>query len=343
MSKSLSSRQALALAALLAMSTSASAAEYSIEPIQHPSGHFVFASSVANNGLVAGHVYAYGTCFKYLDGVFTTLALPPNTRSCEYAVTDPVGNITMKVVPADKPTTTRLVELTTNGTFRFITGLGGDSDIVVASRAGRMAGSSQSASGEPQAYLFSRKGAGVNVGALTGMTRSWLTGLNTKGWAVGMAQKEGSNRGYAFRYNYNDGKIFWLKSLTRDGSTSASGINSSGTIVGSAETVPDDYMSNRAVTWQGKSAPVNQGSDFELFALGQAINSSGLVVGRIGDSGMRSRNGVVTELHSLIPPDQQIQWGTLGDATAINDDGLIVGTLSAYKGSIVAYLLRPLP
>lgn len=341
MSKSLSSRQTLALAALLAMSTSASAAEYSIEPIWSPSGGSVFPSSIASNGLVVGNGANASSkyCFKYLDGVFTTLPLPPNTLRCEGAVTDLFGNITMKVVPTDNPNTTRLVELTTKGNFRPLTGLSADGNTVAASKGGRMAGSSLSATGEPQAYLFSRTGAGVNVGALTGMTRSWLTGLNAKGWAVGEAQNAGSNLSFAFRYK--DGKILWLSSLTEGGTSRVKGINASGTMVGYSESVINDFWSNRAVTWQGKSAPVSLGTLFGQGTYGAAINASGVVAGYFGfgANGMRVRNGVAESLYSLLTPEQQTQWPFVGMATAINDDGLIAGT----GGSNTAYLLRPLP
>ena len=346
MPKSLSSRRAIALAALLVMSASASAAEYRIEPILSPGNEGrVFPTSIATNGLVAGQVYASTNfCFKYLDGVFTTLPLPPNTLRCEGAVTDLLGNITMKVVPSDNPNTTRLVELTTKGTFRPLTGLSADGNTVEASKGGRMAGSSLSAAGEPQAYLFNRTGAGVNVGALTGMTRSWLTGLNGKGWAVGHAQNAGSSSMRAFRYK--DGKLLWLGALTEGGNTLAAGLNASGTVVGSSESVAGDFMSYRAVTWQGKSAPVNLGTVFSMFTHGAAINTNGVVVGRfgLGAAGMRVRDGVATDLTSLILPEQKPQWGMLGMAVAINDNGLITGTLSSYNGnSNAAYLLRPLP
>lgn len=346
MSKSLSSRQALALAALLAMSTTASAAEYSIEPILSPSNDGrVFPTSIASNGLVAGRVNASSTyCFKYLDGVFTTLPIPPNTLRCQSAVTDLLGNITMQVVPSDNPNTTRLVELTTKGTFRSLTGLSADGNTVEASKGGRMVGASLAANGEPQAYLFNRTGAGVNVGALTGMTRSWLTGLNGKGWAVGHAQAAGSNRLHAFRYK--DSKITWLAPLTEGGSAFTGGMNLAGVMVGSSESTTGDFMSFRAVTWQGKSAPINLGTVFNMFTHGAAINTNGLVAGRfgLGAAGMRVRDGVATDLTSLILPEQKPQWGMLGMATAINDAGLITGTLSSYNGnSNAAYLLRPLP
>ena len=346
MSKTQSSRQVLALAALLVMSASASAAEYRIEPIRSPTNDgFVHPTSIAANGLVAGQVYASTNyCFKYLDGTFTTLPLPPNTLRCESAVTDLKGNITMTVVPSDKPTTTRVVELTSKGKFLNLSGLSADGNTVYASMNGRMVGTSLAANGEPQAYLFNRTGAGVNVGTLTGMTRSWLRGINAKGWAVGYGQSVTSPALRAFRYK--DGKITWLDNLAEGGSSFATSINAGGTAVGSSESTAADTWSYRAVTWQGKSAPVSLGTVFNQFTFGNAINSYGVVVGRFGfnSAGMRVRNGVATDLTSLILPEQMPQWSMVGAAVAINDAGLITGVASSYNGDTYdAYLLRPLP
>ncbi len=344
MSKTKSSRQALALAALLVMSASASAAEYSIEPILSPdNGDRVVPTSIASNGLVVGKVYGRTKtyCFKYIDGVFATLPQPPETLYCRGAVTDLLGNITLEVVPSDNPNTSRLVELSTKGVFRTLTGQSPDGNTVAASVGGRMAGSFMAANGEPQAYLFDRKGTGVNVGALTGMTRSWLTGLNAKGLAVGWAWNSSSGSGQAFRYQ--NGKIVWLSPLAKGRLAKAFGINASGTIVGMSQT--EIYSdSARVVSWQGKAAPVNLGAG--LYTEGSAINSSGLIVGYTGYGleGIRVREGVLSKLFDLIPPEQQLQWTLLGMPSAINDNGLIAGFDSRYNGnSDVAYLLRPLP
>lgn len=344
MLNSLSPLSTVTLAALLNIGASAQAAEYNIEPILSPSGGRVFPSSIAANGMVAGRVdAATSSCFKYLNGVFTTLPLPPQSLRCEGAVTDLQGNITMTVVPSDNPNTIRLVELSMKGKFRPLTGLRAEGNTVAASNSGRMAGQSPSPSGEPQAYLFSRAGAGVNVGALTGMTRSWLTGLNAKGWAVGYAQNAGSSRYQAFRYR--SGKITWLGSLTEGGATLAAGINATGTMVGSSETVVGDFMSFRAVTWQSTAAPINLGTLFGTFTNGAAINSQGVVIGTfgLGVAAMRVRDGIASDLYSLILPEQRPQWGMLGVPVAINDNGLIAGGLSSFNGNFNAgYLLRPI-
>lgn len=345
MPKPLWTLQAAALAALAVFSAAATSAEYSIEPILSTSGDRTVPTSIASDGMVAGQVHgSIKSCFKYLNGVFTTLPLPPKTVRCESAVTDSLGNITMTVVPTDNPNTTRLFELSSKGKFKAITAQSADGHSVTASEGGRMAGSILSPEGLPQAYLFARKGTGVDVGALTGMSRSWLTGVNAKGWAVGHGQAAGSNRQQAFLYK--SGKITWLAPLTEGASAFASGINSSGVVVGSSESVAGDFQSYRAVTWQGKAAPISLGSLSGQFTHGAAINASGVVAGRygMGATGMRARNGVPANLLSLILPEQQAQWSMVGMAAAINDKGLITGSMSGYIGNYnAAYLLRPLP
>ncbi|TDM08731.1 MAG: hypothetical protein C4K60_04855 [Ideonella sp. MAG2] len=197
------------------------------------------------------------------------------------------------------------------------------------------------ADGEPQAYLFERKGTGVNVGALTGMTRSWLTGLNAKGLAVGWAWNSSSGSGHAFRYQ--NGKIAWLSPLENGRLAKAKGINARGTIVGMSDT-GGTLDSARVVSWQGKAAPVDLGAG--RYTEGTAINNSGLIVGYTGYGleGIRVRDGVLARLSDLIPPEQQSQWTLLGIPSAINDNGLIAGFDSRYNGnSDVAYLLRPMP
>ena len=338
-----SSPFAIGLSGLLAVSASAHSAEYSIEPIVSPTGGYVFPSSIASDGLVAGHVKTSTTsCFKYLNGVFTTLPLQPHNLRCQTAVTDLQGNIAMTVVPVDKPGTTRVVELTKRGRFQDLMGLSADGNTVAASKGGFIAGASLSSSGEPQAYIFKRSGPGINVGALTGMPRSWLTGINAKGWAVGMAQAQPGDVPKAFQYR--NGKLMWLAPLVPGGDATANGINAEGTVVGSAGTSPGGFGNSHAVTWKGRSAPIDLGSVVGM-TYGLAIDVHGTAVGRsgLGYQGVRMREGAFVILQYLISPEQQLEWTTVGEATAISDDGLITGALSEYNGQYgVAYLLRPL-
>lgn len=345
MPKSLSPRHPLAMAALLLTTASAGAAEYSIEPIVSPDGGYVVPTSIASNDMVVGQVwYGPNFCFKYLNGVFTKLPMPSGYRSCEMAVTNLQGDITMTMVPSYNPNTTRVVVLTTKGQFLDLSGLTDEGNTVYASKGGTMVGTSKSADGKNQAYIFKRKGAGINVGALTGMASSWLLGLNNKGWAVGHAIAEGSNQLRAFRYK--DGKITWLAGLAEGGTSMAVDINSGGTTVGTSESTAGDLKSDRAVTWQGKSNPTNLGSFAGLYTRAAAINSAGVVVGRYGDSahGLRVRDGVMSRLADLIDRQQMSQWLIIGYATAINDKGMILGGDSVYNGRYgTGYLLRPLP
>ena len=119
----------------------------------------------------------------------------------------------------------------------------------------------------------------------------------------------------------------------------------------SAEIYAKSFL--HAVTWANAAAspqalPVPKGSLGYSYAT--SINSSGDIVGGLGitldkynagvltqTNGVIWKNGQVKDLNSLIPPDSTL---TLGPATTITDQGLILGTISI-NGTKAQYILIP--
>ncbi len=194
------------------------------------------------------------------------------------------------------------------------------------------------------AFLYS-SGTMVDLGTLGGRT-SAANSINASGQAVGEAQTSSGNND---AFLYSNGTMVDLGTL--GGRTSAaSGINASGQVVGYAETSSGTYdaflYSNGTMTDLGTLSGNSS-------SLAYGINASGQVVGdsftgtdplKSKDAGnafpFLSSNGTMTDLNSLI--DSASGW-TLEDATAINDNGQIVGDGINPQGQDDAFLLTPVP
>ena len=161
--------------------------------------------------------------------------------------------------------------------------------------------------------------------------------MNSSGQVVGYSYTTGNVATHPFLYS--NGKMQNLGDLG-GGSGAAYGINASGEVVGYAGT-SDNY--SHAFLYSGGTMTdlgTLGGTDSEAVA----INNSGQVVGdsytagNAADDPFLYSNGTMTDLNALIDPSSG--W-TLEFATAINDNGQIVGTGVNPSGQLDAFLLTP--
>lgn len=349
MSRSAFPYRTLAIAALSTIGASALATEYSLEAIIDPDGGTVWPRSISEDGTVVGQNWRSGAppaCFKYFNGVYSLLPLPSDASECLGAAIDPKGNVTLTYRPKEGGNL-RIIELTTRGKFRALQAPFGTDNYVFASNNGRMAGMSVTATGQ-DAYVFNRTDQGVNVGVLTGHTRSQLRGINSRGVAVGYVDPPTGKQNRPFVYQ--KGQIYWLMPLSDGARTYALAINKLNVVVGYSHLDPANTdESQRATSWTSSDTAQNLGLAYGSGTYANAINGSNHAVGGATSrlAGILFKDGTAVELGELLTADQKAIWGSVGPAYAINDKGLIAGqearriadgTLTTY-----AYLLRPLP
>jgi probable HAF family extracellular repeat protein len=167
-----------------------------------------------------------------------------------------------------------------------------------------------------------------------------VAGINAKGKVVGSMEVEGGSGRKKRAFLLSDGRVEELATLGGEAETPAS-INSAGQVAGSAQRRDGVW---HACLWDG-SAALDLSTPPGWSSRGTGINVVGEVVGTAThiESGLSCaclwRNGAVTDLNTLIPPDSG--WELLS-AEGINDRGDIIGT-GRYDGAPAAFYLKAPP
>lgn len=164
---------------------------------------------------------------------------------------------------------------------------------------------------------------------LTGYSKSYTNELNDSGQVVGCCMNPQSYR-QAVRWDA-DGHITPLSSL--DGSVSkfsdALGINRYGVVAG---IVKDSNNINHACVWHADGSIADLCSPAALFAEAYAINDLGQVTGTVYEmiNGIETANIVIWEPDrsvSVIHSNKKTSWGGGFGAFAINNNGVVVGSV----------------
>ncbi len=209
--------------------------------------------------------------------------------------------------------------------------LGGASSFAYAINSnGQVVGSSQTAGGDPHAFLFSN-GIMSDLGTLGGST-SVAYGINNNGQVVGNSDIGAMS--HAFLYNGND-----MKDLTPgSGYSSARAINSTGQIAGS---IDNTQGANSFIYTNGNLMQIDPLSG-DTWASAYAINANGQIVGL-----SLNANAPSSAIHAFNDNEGNminIDTSTPFDvfASAINDSGDIVGETSGtaflYSNSVMTDL-----
>ncbi|BDG06508.1 hypothetical protein AMOR_55040 [Anaeromyxobacter oryzae] len=210
-----------------------------------------------------------------------------------------------------------------NGTPSPVGDLGGGlSDVRAVNARGLAVGGSKTADGMYRAASF-YKGAAAELGALEPDGSSWSMDVNDLGLAVGTASKGGTAHAVAFRR----GQVIDLGTIPTGGDTYANGVNDAGDIVGVGLVDADNGV------WQAFLIPAGRpmqkigtidgaGTSSRAYK----VNSAGVVCGAAdapgGYHGFLYRDGTMTDLGALEPPEGESPWSMCMD---VSDTGIAVG------------------
>ena len=189
-------------------------------------------------------------------------------------------------------------------------------------------------------------GSLMDIGADLSLWRSLARDVNDSRQVVGsMWTSLMSTTSRAFLWD--EGKGIDLGVLPRGVSSSASGINNAGVIVGSSR-VPRPTKSgfdSHPVMWQG-GTPIDLGI-LPGFSGGSAndINDQMQIVGHISPAqgpnhGFIWQDGIMRDLNDLIPPGSGV---TVTSGISINEAGQIAAAGETDDGDLVGILLTPIP
>jgi probable HAF family extracellular repeat protein len=321
------------LAGVAPAASGATAAHYTIMDLGSlGTGDASVAKGVNNAGVVVGYsnpttVTVHG--FRWSSGVLTDLGtLPGGLFSWANAIND-AGQI---AGTADRPPVSYgyPVRWSASGA---ITDLGGtiDNELGVGNAidpSGQVAGGQRPADseGNPLGTLYRADGSRVDLGPSLGVAN----GINAAGQVVGEPS-----------YIWRNGAVTFLPGFPGTGSTRATAINISGTVVGSAGA----GQSDQAVRWEGTNPVGLGGVPGILHNTANAINAAGQIVGTAdplctpcpAPRAWLWQAGTFALLDDLIPAGSG--W-SLQQANGINDRGQIVGA-GLHNGHLRAYLLTP--
>jgi probable HAF family extracellular repeat protein len=213
--------------------------------------------------------------------------------------------------------------------------------------AGQIVGFATGINGDPSfptlAWLF-HNGSVTTLPTLGGLNaEAW--GINDVGQIVGAADVDAT---FTHACVWHNGTVRDLGALPGAQFSEAVAINASGVAVGFStvvETVDgftEDFGDRRAVVFQNGKV-TNLTPDVPSFndAHASAINTAGLIVGDKAGRAFLWRNGVGTDLNTLIPSNAGV---VLLSANGINDKGQIAATAvpTGSSSNTVGVLLTPL-
>lgn len=329
--------------AALMHATGASAARYSVYELGSVDGGWSYASSISSNGLAAGHV-TFNIAGQYRPALLARGALPTPI------FTDTAGQATGvnakgEVVGWFNQGDTSF--LWNGSTITSLPSLGTGRTVALAiNDRSDAVGWSHVSPGVAHAFLY-RDGVMTDLGDWGGDAGSQANAVNQQGDVTGtrlVTQPNGLlviNEGVRVLA----GKVESIQALVVGAlHVSPMSINIKGDLAGTAF---DPDGSHTAFALIGRKAasrikfPTAIGSD------AISINDSGQVVGN-SDTGPATRiraflweRGKIVDLTSL-PEVQAAGWTWLQEATAINNDGVIVGFGSNGSSAGRAFMLVPI-
>jgi len=324
---------------LFAASTAWGQVQYNVTDLGTLSGGTASSAAAINNyGQVAGTIWYPSHvqhAFLYSNGQMTDLG----TLNGSYSYAAGINDSGQVVGGAGFNQFDERAYLYSNGQMTNLGTLGDDSNAESINDSGQIAGSSDTSSAW-RPFLYSN-GRMTNLGTLPGYTDiSYAYGINNSGQVVGVSI---NSSGVEHAFLYSNGRMTDLGTLGGN-MTEAYKINSSGEVVGTSRNssgVEHAFLySNGTMTSLGAlPAPYNQ------LSYANGINDSGQVVGVSGGYGGSSAHaflwstaGGMQDLSSLIGSSG---WD-LEEATAINNNGDIVGSGVNPAGQVDAFLLTPI-
>lgn len=311
-------RQAVLAAFLLVSVVGASAQiRYSVTPVFSPAdGKWPRPTNLNNHGEVIGTYDAddevLNVGFLYSGGISTRLSVVPGSRVWPKAINSSGQIVGISDAGPFWISEGELVDV--EGPVLTLNDIN-DSEHIV--------GSSKAESGWPMAMLY-EEGNITELGTFSPTSScpdTVATGINANGQIVGAAWVYEGTELWLHAFLYENGQ---LKDLCRGEPTA---INDARQVVGHS------YLTSSAFLYSGGTVQnLGRLRPLDFFSSASDINNSGQIVGwSQGPNDVLSpflfQNGKMTDLNTLIPLSDGIIEGTLGlaQATAINDEGQIVG------------------
>jgi probable HAF family extracellular repeat protein len=324
----------------MAITSSVSAIEYSVIDLGTLGGTRSTVSGINSHDVAIGDSYLPGNevrhAFSYSGGVMTDLGAPTTCGSFSFSSAGGINNAEKITGEACESGRTQ-VFVDQNGVMEML-GIFGSGQAI--NNAGHVVGAVDTTPTGPQhAFLYSG-GVTHDLGVPAGYTDSRALGVNDRDQVVGVASdNSGGNGDHGFLYSKG------VMTVVTPTTGRALAINDKGQVVG--DYADPSGLMHGFIYQDGVIRDIgtlNLGGDNRSHAL--SINNKGQIVGSSdsfppGDipivHAFIFENGVMTDLNSLIPADSG--W-ILGEATAINDKGSIVGTGTIGQQSHAFMLVR---
>jgi len=333
----------LAAFALLITRPASAQVQYTVTTLAALGGKFNSPWGINDSGQVVGGAdlnTGYTHAYLYANNAMQDLGTLGGLDSQAYAINSSgqvVGISATGVSPGNS-----VGFVYSGGAMTALGSFGGSlgSEATAINASGQVVGSAYTAGNqEVHGFLYSN-GTMTDLGTLLGGTQCYPWGINDSGQVVGYAYNT-RNVDHAFLYSNGTATDLGTFGGLASGATA---INSAGQVVGSAD-LANNYdhaflFSNGHMTDLGAIGGVNGTS------WANAINDIGQIVGvsNHGTDGMLWQNGGMYDLNSLLVSDDA-GW-TIHEATAINDNGWIVGygiNPNVNGGQTEGLLLIPTP
>lgn len=315
---------------------------YSITDLGTLGGTSSQALGINNLGEIVGWAYTstgIQHAFAWSGGVLSDIGTLGGTTSTATGVNDN-GQI---VGYSDTTSGTTHGFANSGGTMTDLGTLGGNRSFAYGiNNSGQITGWSD-VTGNSQRHAFIYRAGNMIDLNPSGPTSFEGYAINASGQVAGIIYRTTDNQDFRDALLYSGGQFINLGTLGGRNS-SASGINNGGIVVGTsdnANSTADDAISSDGTTLDD----LTTGSGLNLLnSNANAINNQGEIVGimNVGAGGVLRAfiytSGPMIDANTLLPPNSG--W-TLQAATAVNDNGQVVGYGLAPDGNVHGFLLEP--
>lgn len=313
------------------------AQRYSFTDLGHLGGGRSFANGINNAGQAVGWSTVLGNTshvFLYKDRNMLPLSI-----GGIYATANDINGSELVVGQTGEG----YAFLYDHGAVTIFPGLvsGAQSAAYAINNSGSMVGHANTSSTR-YAMIWSPGKIPMNINKWGGRT-SVAYGINDIGQVVGEAATPSGGPLRAFLYQ--NGVMTDLGTLG-GGKSAAYAINNSGQVVGASEFLPGNTATHAVLYNPGENPKDLLGPPRLASSAAKGINKFGHVVGWFNIAGYSKRaflykNGTMQDLNTLM--DSTGTGWTLSQATAINDNGQIVGHAVYKNGTSHGFLLTPVP
>jgi probable HAF family extracellular repeat protein len=325
--------RALAAGTLFAPCLAICSPKYAVTDLGNlPSAYDALPLAINDSGTIVGTTNTpFETAFKYEGGAMTAI---PTPAGLVYGTANGI-NDSGEIVGVFSGSG-QFSAYYTNGSSVNLLPSGGPT--VMQSVAGvNNSGLIVGANANFVASIFSG-GLFTNIGGALTTLGSYCTAVNDSGHVVGDYYTPFGGAVPTFGFYYDGVTATPLSSLSGAIDCHVAGINNSDEIIGTSD-LASGYTRS-FVDVGGVFTDLGALSKFDVEVDAFGINNAGQIVGDSGGLAMIYQSGTMLDLNTMLDPITSSGW-FLGEATAINNQGQIVG-VGQHNGTYSAFLLTPL-